>query len=83
MLFLAALAVRLLIAWPLQQPGYADAYYYAVGARQLDNGQGFSEPFIWNYLDPPDGLPHPGYAYWMPLTAILGWLGMTIGGHSF
>jgi hypothetical protein len=52
-LFLAALAVRLLIAWPLQQPGYADAYYYAVGARQLDKGQGFSEPFIWNYLDPP------------------------------
>ncbi len=78
-----SLAVRLLMAWLLRQPGYADAYYYAVGARQLHAGQGFDEPFIWNYLDPPSGLPHPGYLYWMPLTSILGWLGMTVLGDSF
>jgi hypothetical protein len=78
-----ALAVRLLTAWPLGQPGYTDAYYYAVGAEQLYSGQGFSEPFIWNYLDPPGGLPHPGYLYWMPLTAILGWLGLEVLGSSF
>jgi hypothetical protein len=83
MLFILALIVRLLTAWPLQQPGYTDAYYYAVGARQLAGGQGFAEPFIWNYLDPPAGVPHPGYVYWMPLTAILGWLGLAIGGGSF
>jgi hypothetical protein len=82
-LFSSALAVRLLTAWPLRQPGYADAYYYAVGARQLATGQGFSEPFIWNYLDPPDNLPHPGYLFWMPLTSILGWLGMALLGDSF
>jgi hypothetical protein len=69
--------------WPLRQPGYTDAYYYAVGARQLHAGQGLDEPFIWNYLDPPAGLPHPGYAYWMPLTAILGWLGMLALGNTF
>ena len=78
-----ALAVRLLIAWPLQQPGYTDAYYYAVGAKQLHSGNGFEEPFIWNYLDPPDSVPHPGYLYWMPLTAILGWFGLALPGNSF
>lgn len=76
LLFALALAVRLLTACLLRQPGYMDAYYYAVGAQQLASGQGFAEPFVWNYLNPPDGLPHPGYRYWMPLTAVLGWLGI-------
>lgn len=75
--------VRSLTIWPVRQPGYTDAYYYAVGARQLHAGQGLDEPFIWNYLDPPTGLPHPGYLYWMPLTAILGWLGTLALGNSF
>jgi hypothetical protein len=83
LLFVLALAVRLLIAWPLRQPGYTDAYYYAVGARQLSAGRGFEEPFLWNYLDPPEQVLHPGYLYWMPLTAMLGWLGMAALGDSF
>jgi hypothetical protein len=82
-LFVLALGIRLLTAWLLQQPGYTDAYYYAVGAQQLDGGRGLEEPFIWNYLDPPESVPHPGYLYWMPLTAILGWLGLQVLGNSF
>lgn len=78
-----AVGVRLLTAWALRQPGYADAYYYAVGAQQLASGHGFEEPFIWNYLDPPESVPHPGYTYWMPLTAVLGWLGLLLLGNSF
>ena len=78
-----ALGARLLTAWPLRQPGYTDAYYYAVGAEQLHAGQGFQEPFIWNYLDPPESVPHAGYLYWMPLTAILGWPGLALLGDSF
>ena len=78
-----ALAVRLLTAWPLEQPGYTDAYYYAVGAQQLHSGQGFEEPFVWNYLDAPESVPHAGYHYWMPLTAILGWIGLELFGDSF
>jgi hypothetical protein len=83
LLFVLALAVRVLTAWLLRQPGYTDAYYYAVGARQLYSGQGFSEPFIWNYVAPPTSLPHAGYLYWMPLAAIMGWLGMVALGSSF
>lgn len=82
-LLILALVVRLLMAWPFKQPGYTDAYYYAVGARQLYAGHGFEEPFIWNYLDPPEAVHHPGYLYWMPLTAILGWGGLEVFGNSF
>ena len=57
LLTLAAIAVRFSTSLLLQQPGYADAYYYAVGAEQLNRGQGFQEPFIWNYLDTPDTVP--------------------------
>jgi len=78
-----ALGIRLLTAWPLKQPGYTDAYYYAVGAKQLYSGQGFEEPFVWNYLDPPESVLHPGYGYWMPLTAVLGWIGLELFGDSF
>ena len=82
-LLVVALVVRVLTALPLQQPGYTDAYYYAVGAEQLHSGQGFEEPFIWNYLDPPESVSHPGYRYWMPLTAVLGWFGLALPGNSF
>jgi hypothetical protein len=78
-----ALAIRILVAWPIRQPGYTDAYYYAVGARQLYAGQGFDLPFIWNYLHPPQSLPQPGYLYWMPLTALLAWLGTLGLGDTF
>jgi len=83
LLLALTLAVRLLTAALVRQPSYTDAYYYAVGARQLYAGQGFSEPFIWNWLGPPEQVPHPGYLYWMPLTAILGWLGLAALGKSF
>ena len=73
-----SLAVRLGTAALIQRPGYMDTAYYASGAIALAEGGGLAEPFIWNYLDPPSGVPHPGYLYWMPLTAILGWLGTAL-----
>jgi hypothetical protein len=83
LLLAVAPAERLLVAWCIEQPGYTDAYYYAVGARQLYSGQGLDLPFIWNYLDPPESVPHSGYLYWMPLTSILGAMGMLILGKSY
>src|SRR5689334_22612449 len=59
-------------------PGYMDAdYTYAIGTR-LARGYGFSEPFLWNFLDSPIGIPHPSHAYWMPLPSILSAAGMVI-----
>jgi len=65
-------------------PGYMDAEYYYLGGLQLVEGNGFSEPIIWNYLDDPSGLPHPSHSYWMPLASIISAIGMKIFGlHNF
>lgn len=63
-------------------PGYMDADYYFVGGIQLAEGKGFTEPYLWNYLDDPQGLPHPSHTYWMPLASIISASGMWISGQS-
>jgi hypothetical protein len=78
-----ALAVRVLTAWPLRQPGYMDAYYYYETAKSLYQRRGFSEEFLWNYLDDPQGLPHPSNLYWMPLSSLLIWPGFAVFGLSY
>ncbi len=70
-LFLLSLAVRLATAALIPRPGYMDTAYYAAGAVWLARGGGLTEPFIWNYLDSPAGLPHSGFLYWMPLPSLL------------
>lgn len=82
-IFVAALAVRVLTALPLDRPGYMDAYYYYDGAESLYRGKGFSENFIWNYLDDPAGLPHPSHLYWLPLSSILAWISFLVFGASY
>jgi hypothetical protein len=61
-------------------PGYMDADYYAAGGFQLAAGRGFTEPYLWNYLDEPAGLPHPSNAYWMPLASLLAAAGAMLFG---
>jgi len=67
-----SLGLRLAMAGVISQPGYMDAAYYAAGAVRIGRGSGFSEPFIWNYLNNPSEVIHPGFLYWMPLPALLG-----------
>lgn len=78
-----ALAVRLLTAWPLTGPPYMDSYYYAVGTRRLAEGYGFTEPFLWHYLDSPASIPRPGFLYWMPLPSLLAAPFVALLGRSF
>jgi hypothetical protein len=78
-----ALLLRAAVAAFQQQPGYTDAYYYTVGGQRLASGYGFTEPYVWNYLDDPMSLPHPSHLYWMPLPSILVGLSMSIFGSSF
>ncbi|MCP4539566.1 MAG: hypothetical protein GY832_20720 [Chloroflexi bacterium] len=70
-LYLLALAVRLVLAAFIHRPGYMDVAYYAAGAVRFAQGDGFSEPFLWNYLDDPVALPRPAFLYWMPLPSLL------------
>jgi hypothetical protein len=63
-------------------PGYMDADYYFSGALQIASGEGFWEPFLWNYLDDPQAIPHPSHAYWMPLASLVAALGIFLSGSQ-
>lgn len=81
-LFVLGASLAALAALGQPVPGYMDAEYYYGGALRLVNGDGFSEPYLWNYLDDPDGLPHPSHLYWMPLASILAAAGMKVFGAA-
>jgi hypothetical protein len=83
LVFLCALAVRIVLALPQQQPHYFDAYYYYDVAENLQRGRGFEVDFIWNYLDSPKRVTHPSNLYWMPLSSILSFPSMKVFGASY
>ncbi len=62
-------------------PGYMDADYYTLMGQQLAHGTA-AEPFLWNYLDDPRGVPHPGFAYWQPMAAAVAAWGIRLAGHG-
>lgn len=82
LLALLGLAAVTLVAAFQPSPGYMDADYYYAGGLQLVNGRGFTEPYLWNYLDDPVGLPHPSHAYWMPLASLLAAAGAALFGPA-
>jgi hypothetical protein len=79
-LFILAMIVALVIAALQPVPGYMDADYYYAGGIQLASGHGFTDSFLWNYLDNPQGLPHPSNSYWYPLASIIAAGGMALTG---
>jgi len=80
-LFLIGLLVPFAISRFQHLPGYMDADYYFAGGAELAKGNGFTEPYLWNYLDDPQGLPHPSHTYWMPLASIVSAIGMWAAGQ--
>ena len=82
-IYFLTLLARVVVAAFQVQPGYMDAYYTTVGAQRLAEGYGFTEPYVWNYLDDPSSLPHPSHLYWMPMPSIVGALPMAVFGPTF
>ena len=82
LLFLISLTFYCGVAWFQHLPGYMDADYYFAGGLRLAQGHGFTETYLWNYLDNPQQLPHPSHAYWFPLASILAATGMFITGQA-
>jgi hypothetical protein len=82
-LLLVAFFIRVAASFLQPLPGYMDAAYSYDIALNLAHGQGFSEPFLWNYLDNPAGLPHASHLYWMPLPTVLAWVGLKLFGESY
>ena len=58
-----------------------DAEYYFMNGQRLAAGQGWTEMILWNYLDNPEGIPHPSHLYWKPLASVLAAAGMFIAGN--
>jgi len=83
LVFGLALFVRILTALPQTQPNYMDADYYLVGGQRLAQGYGFTDPYVWHYLDQPTALPHPSHLYWMPLPSILVAVSQAIFGINY
>jgi 4-amino-4-deoxy-L-arabinose transferase-like glycosyltransferase len=83
LLIACQMAILALAAVAIDVPGYLDADYYFATGLTLARGEGFSEPFLWNYLDGIYRLPHPSHLYWMPLTSLLSAAGIAIGGEHF
>lgn len=81
-LFVLALIPPILIAQFQPIPGYLDSDYYFAGGIQLVTGKGFTEPYMWNYLDGSTALPHPSHGYWQPLASIIAALGMWLTGTT-
>lgn len=83
LLLMIGLGVAVLAAVWVRAPGYMDAEYYMATALRLVEGHGLTEPFIWNYLADPRGVPHPSHLYWMPLTSFIAAASMAVFGHTF
>ncbi len=82
--WVGGLVVVILAAAFQKTPGYMDAEYYYAGAKLIWRGEFHREPYIWNYLSDPQGLPTPSYTYWMPLASLTAYFGMLIGrGEDF
>ncbi len=77
--FVLGAVIYSLVAVYQSTPGYMDAEYYTATALQIAGGKGFQEPFIWNYLNQPEGIPAPSHLYWMPLASLLAAFGKWIG----
>ena len=82
LLFAGGLVLPYIVAQFQPYPGYLDADYYFVGGARLASGYGFSEPFIWNYLENPSSVIHPSHGYWMPLASIVAAGSMLVTGEA-
>ncbi len=82
LLYCLGLSLALIVSVFQNSPGYMDADYYFVTGVRIAQGFGFSEPFLWNYLDNPTVLPHPSHTYWMPLASLIAAFGTLIAGNT-
>src|SRR3990170_2850099 len=83
LLFVAGLLIFGAAAALIPAPGYMDAEYYFATAGQLARGNGFVEPFLWNFLSAPSTLPAPSHTYWQPLASMAMAAPMAVFGVDF
>jgi hypothetical protein len=76
-LYVLALAARLMVMAGFVDPAYPDSFYYVNVARQLAAGHGFSTDVVWVFAEvggkiPANPvLPIASNAHWMPLASLV------------
>jgi len=84
-----ALLARAVAVIVLPWPAYTDPAYYSMVAQRLAEGQGFSAPVLYSFLEvgsripDPAVLPVPSNAHWMPLTSVVAAASMAIFGPTY
>jgi hypothetical protein len=77
LLLAGALVARVAAALLVPSAPYTDAAYYTLAAQRLADGQGFTLPVLYSFLEvggalPADpSLPVDAFGHWMPLTSII------------
>lgn len=77
LLYVLALAVRVVLIWHFPDPAYPDSFYYVNVAQALSRGEGFNIDVVWIFPEVGGGiptdptLPIPSNAHWMPLASIV------------
>lgn len=77
----AALIVRLGLLTIVDFPGVADPNHYFNMAVRVVEGHGLTIDYVWQYNVPPDDIVHPE-EHWMPLTALIAAVPMSLFGIS-
>ena len=80
---LATLLVKLHVNAIRTGVNHGDSSFYYVVAKNLATGRGFVLDYIWNFWNDPRGLPAPSNDWWMPLTSIIGAIGMKLGSIDY
>ncbi len=76
-LFVLALATRLVLIALFPDPAYPDSYYYVDVARAIADGRGLQVDFVWIFAEVGGAipaiptLPIPSNAHWMPLASLV------------
>jgi Dolichyl-phosphate-mannose-protein mannosyltransferase len=89
LLFGAALVARIVAVAILPWPPFTDPAYYSLVAQRLAEGQGFTIPVLYSFLEvgsripDPAVLPVPSNAHWMPLTSVVAAASMALFGPTY
>jgi hypothetical protein len=83
LVFVIALAVRIVAASLVVFPQPEDTAYYVGVARNLLEGHGLTSDALWSYGTPPLSFPRPAFEVWLPLPTFLAAIPMAMFGATF
>jgi 4-amino-4-deoxy-L-arabinose transferase-like glycosyltransferase len=83
LVFVVALAARLLAASTVVFPKPEDTAYYVDVAKSLVSGHGLITDALWSFQTPPLTVPREAFEVWLPLPTFLAAIPMALLGATF